>query len=74
MKTYLTAALALSLTVSALAQTTGDNSPKSPNRHHTRVPYTGVKHHNSVHHTQTRNPHFHKANQPKPKSNHVVAH
>jgi hypothetical protein len=74
MKTYLTAAfLAFSLTVSALAQTAGDNNPKSPNRHHTRPPYAGSKHHKGSHHSLTRSG-SHKANQPKPKSNHVVAH
>ena len=76
MKTYLVAALlAFTLTVSALAQTTGDNNPKSPNRHHTRPPYSGpAKHHKPSHHSIVHNAGIHGAHQPKPKSDHVVAH
>jgi hypothetical protein len=75
MKTYLTAALlAFILTVSASAQTAGDNNPKSPNRHHTRPSYSGsAKHHKN---SQSRLAHSssHKSHQPKPTSDHVVAH
>lgn len=76
MKTYLIAALsALTLTVSALAQTAGDNNPQSPNRHHIRPPYSGpAKHHKHLHHSIGPNAAIHQVHQLKPKSDHVVAH
>ncbi len=75
MKTYFAALLTFTLTVSAIAQTTDDNNAKSPNRHHTRPPYSGpVKHH-----SKTRRAHVVKAGTPtanpqKPTSDHIVAH
>lgn len=76
MKTYLAAGfLVFTLTVSALAQTAMDNNPKSPNRHHTRLPYSGpAKHHKTSHHSNVHVAGIHRAHQPKPKSDHVVAH
>jgi hypothetical protein len=75
-KTYLAAALlAFALTVSTSAQTAGDNNPKSPNRHHARPPYSGpAKHHKPTQHLIVHNAAIHRAHQPKPKSDHVVAH
>jgi hypothetical protein len=76
MKTYLaTAFLTFTLTVSALAQTAGDNNPKSSHRHHTRPPYSGpLKPHKHSHHSIVHHANVQKAHLSKPTSDHVVAH
>jgi hypothetical protein len=75
MKTYLTTALlTFSLTASVFAQTVDDNNPKSPNRHHTRPPYTGpAKHHPKSRPLRALAPGQPPAHQPKPRLDHVAA-
>ncbi|HXL72212.1 MAG TPA: hypothetical protein VN963_01185 [bacterium] len=75
MKTYLTAVLlTFTFAVSALAQTAGDNNPKSPNRHHTRPPYSGHSKHHKIFRPELYKSGTPNAKQMKPKSDHVVAH